>query len=406
MLQTTQQQQRQRQQKFKFDQVKLNGMWDYLELDNYGQLNALKISEILTQKSEKGDNDNRQKLDMYLKYYGKMMKDWNEDKLEYVEKQKVDAWIQQKKTLRKIQQQIKKKLSPLTRLTNVNTEDVPAHWLETPPSIQHKEQLNTRTKILGYIKNQLQALESTFMFEMNPTQIQNTGSFNYWMFTSILSNYVQQQTTTNKQKIMLFLLSKLIYEQIFKFWKSINLDKEFKKILIPSPSSSNISAAYTQRYDAIKQSTTIKYSDLVKDVTLEDVIDYLLAMQTYETQYKYKNTLTPQQQNCLNQIKEKALYPLLYSKFFRADLPIQPLDSETIKRIKRKLHKLKCGFLPRLLCNFLFNSFIYDDDRYKYFMTLLKQGDFGDFGKEITRIRELTNMDNFELNGQVPQPVV
>jgi hypothetical protein len=222
------------------------------------------------------------------------------------------------------------------------------------------------------------------MFEMNPnpTQIQNTyGSFNYWMFTSILSNYVQQ-TTTKKQKIMLFLLSKLIYEQIFKFWKSIKLEEEFKKILVPS-SSSNISAKYKKRYDAIKQSTTIKYSELVKDVTLKDVIDYLLAMQTYETENK--STLTLEQQNCLNQIKEKALYPLLYSKFFRADLPIQPLDSDTVKRIKRKLHKLKCGFLPRLLCNFLFNSFIYDDDRYKYFMILLKQGDFGDFGKTITQ---------------------
>jgi hypothetical protein len=149
MVQTTRQQQR--QQKFKFDQDMLNGMWDYLELDKYreNQLNELKISDILTQKSTKGDNS--QKLRMYLKYYGKMMKDLRDNKLDDVEKRKVAEWIQQKKTLRKIQQQIKKKLDPLTTLTNVNTEDVPAHWLETPPSIQYKEKLNTRTKILKYI---------------------------------------------------------------------------------------------------------------------------------------------------------------------------------------------------------------------------------------------------------------
>jgi len=450
MLQTTRQQQR--QQKFKFDQVMLNGMWDYLELDNYGQLNADNIATMLGNKHTslssrmtKYNVDQLIKVKEYLKYYNSVMK---------AEKTKVIDWIQKKQKNRNIRlkflQTRKKQPKSQTTLPDVCKDDppenVPDDWLETPsfiPLIQNIEKTITKTMIMSYIDNELKALQDTFMFASLDTEIQKLyGPINYWMLTCILSKLVSstqqtktqqmktqqtkiqqtkiqqtkiQQTNTQqmkKQRIRLFLLSKLMYEQIFKFWDNIQWGEELKKIVVPSPPPSvelvrdrhakglwvpstfppiTIPTAYKTRYnEIIRHTKDTYYVELVKDITLEDVIDYLLAMQQYET----VNTLTPQQQNCLNQIKEKALYPLLYSKFFQADLPIQQVDSETVKTIKRKLHKLKCGFLPRWLCNFLFNSLNDDDKKYKYFKTLLKQGYFG---KTITQ-QISREWKDFDLN--------
>ena len=97
---------------------------------------------------------------------------------------------------------------------------------ETPPTLwrevsdQSKDM--TRTKILQFVNEELDALKKTYMFvhALTPEKaFQLYGPINYWMFSNVIYNIISQNPP-HQDKIRLYLIAQWIYQQIFNSWKT------------------------------------------------------------------------------------------------------------------------------------------------------------------------------------------
>ena len=232
---------------------------------------------------------------------------------------------------------------------------------ETPPTLwrevsdQSKDM--TRTKILQFVNEELDALKKTYMFvhALTPEKaFQLYGPINYWMFSNVIYNIISQNPP-HQDKIRLYLIAQWIYQQIFNSWKTND-------------------HMWNPRLKKIVKNNYNKLWHILRGVDFESVLEYLINMETYES----TATLTDKEKRFLTNIKVSALYPLLFTRFrseFVSDEKVKDSDSETIKTIKKKLHKYRCSIFPDWLCTILKSRKFRDDQIIDMLNKLLKQGD-------------------------------
>lgn len=368
-----------------FDENKLDNIWNYLQLDDVeGVIYIRRIWELIDEKLR--EDPNNPILQDYKNYFWKLSL--------YISKNinssihnKFDEWKSKRNRIRNLPPEAKQRPN-VSDLYAIETppffEEAPDFWLETPPQLHEMEKSTKRESIYKYIDLELKELKKNYMFllSMYPRAAQEKyGPINYWMFSNILyQTDGQGNGRTKQERIMKYLIAKQIYEEIFKYWDKIPTETwdnavwgEDKEKSIPK------SRKQRQRLEDIKINTQKKYDELMKSFTLEDVVDYLIGMQTWENENN--SELTGEQKEALQYMKEKFVYPLLFHKFgtvFSGDNPLQQMDSDLVKRIKPKLHKLRCSFFPNWLCNFLFSKSFSNQQKAKYFKKIVEQGDFGD----------------------------
>jgi hypothetical protein len=188
---------------------------------------------------------------------------------------------------------------------------------------------------------------------------------NYWMFSNVISSIISQNTPnspnsphspiSNQDKIRLYLIAQWIYEQIFNSW-------------------STKGHMWKPRLKSIVRHNYNKLWNILQGVDFESVLEYLINMETYES----TATLTENEKRFLTKIKKYALYPLLLSRFrskFVSDEKVDENDPETIKTIKRKLHKYRCTIFPDWLCTIFKSRTFRKDQIIDVLNKLLKQGD-------------------------------
>ena len=368
-----------------FDEKKLDDIWKYLKLDDVeGPIYGMRILDIIVEKLNKDPNNPI--LKEYESYYNKL--------LTYISKNinssidnKFDEWKSKRNRIRNLPPDAKQRPN-VSDLYAIETppffEEAPDFWLETPPQLHEMEKSTKRESIYKYLDLEFKELKKNYMFllSMYRGAVQEKyGPINYWMFSNILyQTDGQENGRTKQERIMKYLIAKQIYEEIFKYWDKIP-SETWDNAVWDGDTEKSIpkSRKQRQRLEDIKINTQKKYDELMKSFTLEDVVDYLIGMQKWENENN--SDLTGEQKEALQYMKEKFVYPLLFHKFgtiFSGDNPLQQMDSEMVKRIKPKLHKLRCSFFPNWLCNFLFSKSFSNQQKAKYFKNILEQGDFGD----------------------------
>jgi hypothetical protein len=361
-------------------------VWDYLDLNKADDTTKQSIKHVLdvvgaNSPSDPNFNEMKKNFDSMSFIYPDIV-----DKiLEEFKRNKPDPVKEERKKRNQFQKS-RPNLSALSANEKPPVyEEAPDFWLETTPQLRELQKSTKRSTINKYISEELEALKSTYMFKysLDPKMAEKIyGPINYWMFSNIIYQTGGEKSRYTKQeRIMVYLVAKMVYEQIFKFWNSIDWSS-WTETFWDEESEKRVSMSRLQkeRLKEIKDFHNRKLMEASAYFSFEDVLDYLLGMQTFEN--NPNNALSDEQKQVLKDIKQKMLYPLLFQKFrnyFKEDFPIQQLsDSATIKNIKAKLHKLRCSFLPNWLCNLLFTSSFSDKQREKYFKQLVKQDIFGD----------------------------